>query len=142
MLLVDANVLVYAVDADSSHHVKARAWLEAALSGDRPVGFAWVVTLAFLRITTRAGILRRPLEADAALSYVDSWLSQPYAEAIVPGPRHWPILRGLLRAAGTAGNLTSDAHLAALAIEIGAPVVTTDHDFKRFPGVEVIDPRA
>lgn len=77
MLLVDANVLVYAVDADSAHHAKAHAWLEAALSTDRRVGLAWVVTLAFLRITTRAGILRHPLAPDAALAYVDSWLSQP-----------------------------------------------------------------
>ncbi len=142
MLLVDANVLVYAVDADSVHHRKAHAWLEAALSADRPVGLAWVVTLAFLRITTRAGILRRPLDADAAIAYVDSWFSQPFVQPVVPGPRHWTVFRGLVRAAGTAGNLTSDAHLAALAIEYGAPVVTTDHDFRRFPGVEVIDPRA
>lgn len=140
MILVDANVLVYAVDSDSHHHRAARRWLEAALSGSAPVGFAWVVLLAFLRVTTRPGILRTPLPPERALAFVDEWLAQPNARAVVPGEGHWAVLRSLLRSTGTAGNLTSDAHLAALALEHGAAVCSTDRDFERFPGIERIDP--
>lgn len=140
MILVDANVLVYAVDSDSHHHRAARRWLEAALSGTEPVGFAWVVLLAFLRVTTRPGILRRPLPPERALAFVDEWLAWPNARAVVPGEGHWAVLRSLLRSTGTAGNLTSDAHLAALALEHGASVCSTDRDFGRFPGIERIDP--
>lgn len=140
MILVDANVLVYAVDSDSHHHRAARRWLETALSGSAPVGFAWVVLLAFLRVTTRPGILRKPLPPERALAFVDEWLAQPNARAVVPGEGHWAVLRSLLRSTGTAGNLTSDAHLAALALEHGASVCSTDRDFERFPGIERVDP--
>jgi uncharacterized protein len=140
VILVDANVLVYAVDSDSHHHRAARRWLEAALSGSAPVGFAWVVLLAFLRLTTRPGILRKPLPPERALAFVDEWLAQPNARTVVPGEGHWAVLRSLLRSTGTAGNLTSDAHLAALALEHGAAVCSTDRDFERFPGIERIDP--
>lgn len=142
MILIDANLLIYAVDSDSVLHRRARRWLEDTLSGTVTVGLAWPVMLAFLRITTRSGILRRPLKPEAALAYVDSWLRQPYVSAIAPGPNHWPILRNLLKSTGTAGNLTSDAHLAALAIELGSPVYSTDADFGRFPGVEHVNPLA
>ena len=140
MILVDANLLIYAVDADAPHHAAARQWLETVLSGTTRVGFPWVVLLAFLRVTTRAGILTRSLTPQAALGYVDSWLKQPNAEPVGPGPKHWPLLRNLLTSTGTAGNLTSDAHLAALAIEHGASLYSTDSDFKRFPGLEHVNP--
>ena len=140
MILVDANVLVYAVDSDSHHHHAARRWLEAALSGSAPVGFAWVVLLAFLRLTTRPGILRKPLPPERAMAFVDEWLAQPNTRAVGPGEGHWVVLRALLKSAGTAGNLTSDAHLAAMALEQGASVCSTDRDFERFPGVERVDP--
>ncbi len=140
MILVDANLLIYAVDSDSPPHRDARRWLEETLSGTTWVGFAWIVTLAFVRITTRPGILRNPLPPEKALAYVDSWLQQPFAETVAPGENHWPIFRNLTMAAGTAGNLTSDAHLAALAIEHGCPVYSTDNDFRRFPGIEHINP--
>jgi toxin-antitoxin system PIN domain toxin len=142
VILVDANLLIYAVNADSHHHRAARRWLEETMSGTTPVGLAWIVLLAFLRITTRPGVLQHPITPDRALDYVDSWLRQPYVTAVVPGDHHWSILRNLLRAAGTAGNLTSDAHLAALAIELGAPIYSTDNDFRRFQGVEHINPLA
>ncbi len=142
MILVDANLLIYAVDVDSHQHRAARRWLEATLSGTTPVGLAWIVLLAFLRITTRAGVFQHPITPERALDYVDSWLRQPYVTAVGPGDRHWSILRNILRVAGTAGNLTSDAHLAALAIELGAPVYSTDHDFRRFAGVEHVNPLA
>jgi len=140
VILVDANLLIYAVDADSPHHGGARRWLEQTLSGDEAVGFAWIVLLAFLRITTRPGILRHQLQPEDAVQYVDSWLRQPCAETVAPGPAHWPILRLILSTTGTAGNLSSDAHLAALAIEHGATLYSTDNDFRRFPGIKHENP--
>ncbi len=140
MILVDANVLIYAIDADSPHHRPARRWLEHELSGTTPVGLVWIVILAFLRLTTREGILKKPLSPERAMAFVDEWLAQPYVSAVGPGDGHWTILRKLLRDAGTAGNLTSDAHVAAVALELGATICSTDADFGRFPGIERISP--
>ena len=142
MILVDANLLIYAVDRDAPRHQPARRWFEQAVSSGEGVGLAWVVILAFLRLTTRAGVLRQPLDPNAALAYVDEWLAQPTVEAVAPGPKHWPILHNLLKASGTVGNLASDAHLAAMAIERGCPVHSTDHDFARFAGIEHVNPIA
>lgn len=140
MILVDANLLIYAIDRDSPHHAGSRKWVEGALSGRDTVGLAWSVILAFLRLTTRPGILSRPMPAEAALDYVDEWLTLPAVEIVLPGERHWPVFRNLLTVAGTVGNLTSDAHLAALAIERGATVFSTDSDFARFPGLRYVNP--
>lgn len=140
MILVDANLLIYAVNRDADQHKQARRWLERALSGSVEIGLAWIVLLAFIRVTTRAGILTKPLHYSAALTYVDGWLKQPQVELIGPGERHWPILRNLLTNTGTAGNLTSDAHLAALAIEYGAEIYSADYDFRRFTGVAHVNP--
>lgn len=140
MILVDANLLIYAVNRDANHHKRARDWLEQALSGPVEIGFAWIVVLAFIRVTTRAGIMDRPLHYTHALSYVDGWLEQPNAGLVSPGERHWPIFRNLLSGTGSAGNLTSDAHLAALAIEYGAEIYSADYDFRRFTGVTHINP--
>ena len=142
MILLDANLLIYAVDADSPHHGRARRWLEHLLSSDTAVGLPWIVVLAFVRITTRPGVLRQQLSAEQATAFVDQWLDQPYVELIGPGPSHWPLLKQLLREVGAAGNLTTDAHLAALAIEGGAELASTDHDFRRFAGVRLINPLA
>lgn len=133
MIIVDANLLIYAIDADSPNHNKSRAWLEQTLSGTEEVGLPWVVILAFLRVTTRPAIVRHPLSAEQALAYVDSWLQQPYVRPVRPGENHWPIFNNLVETAGTAGNLTSDAHIAALALEQGSAIYSTDNDFKRFP---------
>jgi toxin-antitoxin system PIN domain toxin len=138
--LVDANVLIYAVNSDAVHHERSKRWLESALSGTGTVGITWGVLLAFLRITTRRGIFERPLAVDDAVNYVDSWLQQPSVELIVPGPNHWTMLRTLIVTSGTAGNLTSDAHLAAHALEGGWTLVSTDHDFRRFSGLNVLNP--
>lgn len=142
MILVDANLLIYAVDADSPHHAKARLWLEETLSGTTRVGLAWVVLLAFLRLTTHPAVMRRPLAVESAMGYVDGWLGQPFVELVGPGEKHWPLLRTLLAATGAAGNLTSDAHLAALSLENGAEIYSTDRDFGRFPGVRHLNPLA
>lgn len=140
MILVDVNLIIYATDRDSPHHKRVRAWWEQTLSGTMDVGLAWIVLLAFIRITTHGGIMRRPLGVEQALAYVDSWLHQPYVHTIMPGVNHWPILQNLLKTLGAAGNLTSDVHLAALAIEYGASIYSADYDFRRFPGVTHINP--
>ena len=142
MILVDANLLIYAVDTDSPYHARASAWFAGLLSGTIPVALAWLVILAFVRITTRPGIMRRPQTPEQALGFIDEWLAQPYVSLVAPGDHHWPLLRNLLKTTGTAGNLVQDAHLAALAIEHGCALYSTDNDFKRFPGVEHINPLA
>jgi hypothetical protein len=138
--LIDANLLIYAVDADSPHHARARRWLEDALSGTDWIGLPWIVILAFLRVTTRSGIMRRPLPVERAVAFVDEWLRQPYVALVGPGEEHWPAFRSLLLAEGAAGNLTSDAHLAALAIEHGSALASTDNDFRRFQGRGLVNP--
>ena len=110
MILVDANLLIYAVDRDSPQHAQARRWLEAALSGTEQIGIPWIVALAFVRITTHPRIMRSPIDTMTALDYIDAWLRQPHVKLIGPGDTHWPILRNLLAVSGAAGNLTSDAH--------------------------------
>jgi toxin-antitoxin system PIN domain toxin len=140
MKLPDANVLLYALDDTSARHAGARAWLDAALSGREEVGFAWVVLLAVLRLTTKPAVFARPLRASEAFDLIDEWLAQPCATILHPTTRHASLMRGLIAAAGTAGNLTTDAHLAALSVEYGATVATYDADFARFPGVLAVNP--
>lgn len=142
MILVDANLLLYAVNQDLPQHRAAREWLEATLSGHQPVGLPWVVVLAFLRLATSPRVFERPLGVGAATAYVDEWLALPIVTAVVPGEGHWPILRNLLADAGTGGNLTTDAHIAALALEHGCTVCSSDNDFKRFPGLRHVNPLA
>ena len=135
MILVDANLLIYAVNLDAPLHRKARQWLERTLSSEEEVGLPWLSVLAFLRITTRHGILERPLSTEQALGFVDGWLAQPHVTLIGPGAVHWKVFRNLLGGTGASGNLTSDAHIAALALELGATVCSADYDFRRFPGI-------
>lgn len=117
MILVDANLLIYAVNADAPLHRRAKLWFESAMNGPDTVGFSWNVLLAFLRLTTRPGLFRNALPAETAFDLVGAWLEQPAAAVVHAGPRHLRVLRDLLLPLGTSGNLTSDAHLAALAIE-------------------------
>lgn len=140
MILLDANLLIYATNEDAPLNRKAKPWLESVLSGQETVGFPWNVLLAFLRLTTRPGLFRHPLPVDMALDLVASWLDQPSATVVHPGPRHLAVLRELLLPVGTGGNLTSDAHLAALAIEYGAVLCSSDTDFARFHGLNWRNP--
>jgi toxin-antitoxin system PIN domain toxin len=133
MILLDVNILIYAVNHDAPLHRKAKTWLEAALKSKETAGISWNVLLAFLRVTTRAGLFRNPLPVSVAFDLIDSWLVQPSVVLVQPGPRHARILRDLLTTAGTGGNLTSDAHLAALAMEHEAELCSSDGDFARFP---------
>jgi uncharacterized protein len=140
MILIDTNILVYAFNQDAPEHQRARAWLENILSGNNPVGLPWIVIVSFLRITTNHKVMPKALQVEQALGYVDSWLQQPYVTPLNPGERHWVILHKLLHDSGTAGNLTNDAHIAAIAIEHGYTVYSADNDFKRFRGITHINP--
>lgn len=141
MKLVDANVLLYAVNEASARHREARAWLDASLNGSETVAFAWTALLAFLRLATHEAVFPKPLESNDAAGVLRSWLAQPAAVVVEPTPRHLDLLAELLSEVGTAGNLVNDAHLAALALEHGCELVSYDADFARFPGVRWRAPR-
>lgn len=140
MILVDANLLLYAVNQDLPQHKEARKWWETVLSGKTPVALAWVVILAFLRVSTNPRIFEHPLDIESATDYVDEWLNIPCVQYISPGHSHWKTLQHLITQCGTGGNLTTDAHLAALAIEHGYTIYSADNDFKRFVGLTHINP--
>lgn len=140
MILIDANILLYAYDSSSQHHLKARRWLENILSEPQPVRLAWVTILAFLRISTNRKIFENPFSISEATSIVKKWLEHPVLDLLHPTERHWPILSKLLKEGQAYGPLVMDAHLAALAIEHGAKLYTTDKDFSRFDELEVINP--
>lgn len=121
-------------------HAVARQWWESLLAGNERVGLAWVVILGFLRITTRSGLSARPLPVAGAVAIVRSWLATPGVRIVAPGDEHGRILFALLENVGTGGNLTTDAHLAALAIEYRGQIATTDRDFSRFPQLRWFNP--
>lgn len=142
MILLDANLLIYSVNQDAPLNRKAKSWLESAVSGPDTVAFSWNVLLAFLRLTTRPGLFRNPLTVETAFGLIATWLDQPSTTIVNAGPRHLDIMRELLLPLGTGGNLTSDAHLAALAIEHGAELRSSDADFARFQGLKWSNPLA
>lgn len=136
MRLVDANVLLYAVNVDAEHHERSRRWLDAALSSRDTVAFAWIALLAFVRLATKPGLFPHPLTAEQAMDRVEAWLGAPPAVVVAPTIDHARILRGLLDDVGVGGNLVNDAHLAALALEHRCTIVSFDNDFSRFDGVD------
>ena len=140
MILVDANLLLYAYHPRAEQHEASRSWLETTLSGPELVRFAWVTLWAFLRISTNPRVFERPLSTGEAEAAVSSWLSQPVAGVLDPGERHWDILCRLLHEGQATGPLVMDAALAALALEHGATLHTTDRDFSRFPGLKWKNP--
>ena len=142
MKVADVNLLLYAVDSSSPRHTAAREWLEAQLSAVETFAFPVSVLLAFVRLSTQARIFSRPLTPAEAFDLVEGWLAQPCATTIAPGDRHLPLVRELLEPLGAAGNLVSDAHLAALAIEHGAELCSADTDFARFPRLRWSNPLA
>lgn len=142
MILLDANVLLYAYDSESPRHDAARRWVEATLSGDEPVGFPLVTLVAFLRIATNPAVYRRPLAPADAVGIVIAWLARPNVSVATPSERHWAVLADTLEKGQARGPLVVDAHLAALAIEHGATLASTDRDFARFPGLRFRDPLA
>lgn len=135
MKVVDVNVLLYATNDRSRHHESARSWLDAAMTGTETVGLPTAVTVAFLRLTTNPRVLVDPLAPTTAIGIVRTWLERPNVSVPQPTERHLDVLDELLAATGAGGNLVSDAHLAALAIEHGAELCSYDADFSRFPGL-------
>jgi toxin-antitoxin system PIN domain toxin len=142
MKLIDLNLLVYAANTDSPQHAKAKAWVEATLSGEETIALPWIVILGFLRVTTNPRIFTHPLATADAIAIVDSWLARANVVAQPPGAEHWRELRAQIEKTGTAGNLTTDAHLAAIAIEHGAELCSTDADFGRFSNLRWSNPIA
>lgn len=136
MKLADTNLLVYAADKDSPHHVVSHRWLENSLSNSQGLGLAWLSVIGFIRLTTHPKLSVTPRTVAEALSYVEDWLTHANCHILHPTIRHADILARLLLGVGTAGNLTNDAHLAALAIEHNAEIGTFDRDFKRFSGLK------
>lgn len=133
----DVNVLLYAVNSDSPQHPTARDWLEGAFAETPGIGFSWVALLGFVRLSTMSGIFPNPLHVQEALGLVDDWLNHPYARVLNPTDRHSALLARLLIGVGQGANLTTDAHLAATAIEHGATLGTFDRDFERFAGLRL-----
>lgn len=142
MILVDANVLLYAYQPRSEKHERCRAWVADVFSGSEPVCLSWVTVLAFIRISTSPRIFERPLRPEEAVTIVASWLERPSVSVIEAGERCWEILRSLLVESQVSGPLVMDAYLAALAIDNGATLVTTDRDFARFANLKLLDPLA
>lgn len=140
MTLVDANILIYAYNPQATQHEAAKRWLESAFSGTAPVRLAWTSVVAFVRIMTHPQVFQRPLSIEEAVAVVDSWLAAPAVDVLPTGDRHWAILRDTLAKGQARAALASDAHLAALAIEYGAVLATTDRDFARFDGLRTINP--
>ena len=140
MIVPGVNVIIHAYNADSPVHDLARGWWEQTLGAPEPVGLAWSVVLGYIRITTHTRILSNPLPPSVACGHVEAWLGQPQVTFLHPGERHAAIFFDLLRRLGTAANLTTDAHLAALAIEHQAEICSTDTDFARFSGLSWRNP--
>jgi toxin-antitoxin system PIN domain toxin len=140
LIIPDINLLIYAYDSTSPLHRKAGQWWVSCLTGSTPIGLPWVVALGFVRLWTNPRIFEDPMPMDVAAGHVESWLERRIVRVINPGPRHSELLFGYLRACGRGGNLTADAHLAALAVELNAEIHTTDTDFVRFSGVKWKNP--
>ena len=140
MILVDVNLLLYAHNPRAVDHAAARAWFESTLGGSALVRFAWMTLWAFVRITTNSRAFERPTSTAQAAERVASWLARPACGMLDPGERHWDILTDLLRSGQVSGPLVTDAVLAAIAIEHGAVLYTTDRDFARFPGLRFVNP--
>lgn len=140
MKLIDLNVLLYAINRDSPGHENVRSWWEAALSDEETVGLPWIVLLGFLRLATSARVFARPITPEQAMERIDAWLARRNVQVAHETKDHWRILKELLSRTGTAGNLTSDAHLAALAISLGATLASCDADFGRFPTLRWVNP--
>jgi toxin-antitoxin system PIN domain toxin len=140
MIVPDVNLLLYACDSASPLHARAAQWWQECLSGSEPVGLAPVVIFGFIRVGTNRKAFLKPMTCAEAAGQVRSWLNQPVAQVLVPGPQHFEQVISLLQSAGATGDLVTDAQIAALAMEHGAVVHTTDADFVRFSGLRWFNP--
>lgn len=141
-MIPDINLLVYAYNSDAPEHAKAKRWWEETLSGETTVGLPWAVLLGFIRIMTSRRILIDPMPMDEAIAHVRSWMAQPQTEIVHPGPRHLDLVGRLAAESGVSSELTTDLHLAALAIEYQAELHSNDTDFGRFAGLRWVNPLA
>ena len=140
MIVPDINLLVYAYNSDAPKHEQARTWWEESLSAPRPVGLAWAVMLGYLRLITSRSVLIDPFLPAEAIGHIRAWLARPQVHVLGPGARHLDLIEALMDAAHASGQLTTDVHLAALAIEHQAELCSNDSDFSRFPGLRWTDP--
>lgn len=142
MIIPDINLLVYAHNQQAPRHEKAKAWWEGLLNGRVPVGLPWVCISGFIRLMTHPRVLSHPLDVEQTVAHVRSWLAQEPVRILHPGARFESLFLEYLLAIGTAGNLTTDAQLAALAVEHQGELHSADADFLRFPGLRWINPLA
>ena len=142
MIVLDVNILLYAYDSDSPHHAAAKPWIERTLSSGDPVGLPWQTISAFLRISANARAMNRRLLLEEAVEAVDEWLQQPNVRVLEPTEDHWVVLRQMVTEGQTTGPLVTDAELAAITVEYGGVIYTTDRDFARFPGLRWKNPLA
>ncbi len=142
MIVIDANLLLYAYDPASPHHESARSWIEQTFSGDEVIGIPWLSVAAFLRIATNSKLPGQGVAFEQAAQVVEAWLDQPNVRLLAPGERHWPLFRQMITEGQARGPMVSDAQLAALTIEHGGVLHTTDRDFARFPGLRWTNPIA
>jgi toxin-antitoxin system PIN domain toxin len=140
MIIPDINILVHAYNLDAREHQSARKWWEGVLRSTGPVGLPWATMFGFIRVSTLPRLMKRPLFPGEATEKVRSWLSAPNVQIVVPGDAHAELVFGMLDGLGSGGNLTTDAHLAALAMEYNAEIATTDADFARFRGLRWFNP--
>jgi len=140
VILCDSNLLLYAYNPTAREHTLAVNWLETILSGSELVGFCWPVLSAFLRIGTNPRAFIDPLTMSEAIQHVNEWLEQKNSTLIVPGPDHWLIFSNLLVEGKVRGPMTTDAEIAAYALEHGAVLHTADRGFSRFPGLKTLNP--
>jgi toxin-antitoxin system PIN domain toxin len=142
LIVPDLNLLVYAYDASSPWHPAARRWWIDCLSGTELIGIPWLVALGFIRLWTNARVFQNPMSVEQAIGHVETWFARPMVVVLNPGPKHAELVFRFLRAEGRGGNLTMDAHLAALVLEARAKLHTADTDFLRFGGLDWRNPLA
>ncbi len=140
MIVVDSNLLLYAYNPRSAFHLKSKAWLEDILSDREPVGLPWLSISAFIRISTHANLSVATLSTQQAVEIVDSWIDQPNVAVLAPGEKHWVHFRRMLAEGQARGPLATDAHLAAITVEYGGVLHSSDRDFARFPGLRWKNP--
>ena len=140
MIVLDVNLLLYAYDDTSAHNSAARAWLKKAFSGPELIGLPWQTIWAFLRLSTNSRIFTNSISMEMAISIVQQWMEQKQVRLLVPGERHWSIFQQMLVEGQVRGPLATDAELAALTIEYGGVLHTTDRDFARFQGLRWVNP--
>ena len=140
MIVLDANLLLYAYDSECAEHEKAHSWLETVFSGQEPIGLPWQTISAFLRIHTNSRLPGDRFTTEEAVRVIDEWMDLPQVRLLVPGERHWGLFRQMLLEGKVRGPLATDAELAALTIEYGGVLHTTDRGFARFPGLRWVNP--